>query len=326
MRFLLAAYDPAHETPDGSYWVWAHPDLPADVRNSFYYEIAARNLPEKPNELLADDCHGGWAAINDTWACWYRFLDGGRDLRGRPGRFVLICAFCGRRDNANTNGFGVLESPPFQNMVKVAAFARPLPPPDSLDLSLDLPECTAPVASPVGNVTGKVDYAGEDADEKASAACANLPPELRFTCAIRRHQGMTAITVETSRFRDGAEPPDSRIAAMVPIGTPRSTVRNPQSPATTGRVDGDRRWSGLLRVAVPLWQAALCACFALALGFVIGERFGMQPVPIEPIYTPDTRPTELPGDNRRLIRPRISNPRTLSEPAGNEKAMGSQSH
>jgi hypothetical protein len=44
MRFLLAAYDPAHETADGKYWVWWHRDLPVELMNSFYYAVAAKSF------------------------------------------------------------------------------------------------------------------------------------------------------------------------------------------------------------------------------------------------------------------------------------------
>ena len=287
MKFLLAAYDPAHETADGSYWVWGHNDIPADVRNSFYYEVAAKNLPRNPNELLPDDCHGGWAAVSDTWACWYRFLNGGRDLRGRPGRFVLICAFCRRRDYANHNGFPVLNAGPFQDLSKVAVFSRPLPAPDRLDLDLDLPEIAVMTTSPFANgPTNTREYRGAEATARAASVCANLRPEDRFHCAVCRHDGEWAITVEMTAASDK---PVARISPTLPASPiAGAVVHRVDSHAGPKMIQDHHRRHSVLRllsISVPMWAALAFVCLAGAIGFLAGHRVTETP-PVPPSASP----------------------------------------
>ena len=314
MRFLLAAYDPAHQTPDGEYWVFSHSELLPQIRNNFYYDVAAKNLPKNPNRMTASDCFGGWAAIDDVWACWYRFFDGGRDLRGRPGRFVLLCAFCRRRDNANTNAFSVLESKPFQDLGKVAVFSRPLTAPDSLEISLDLPEiASGTIRGSTKDHNGIRKFLGDDAPEKAAFACANLPPLFRFQCEISRSNGQLAISVEvnapSSKPSLISTPSTPGPNPGVAVGNPLPLTHDDKFANGTNEGDVDERPSfGPLSMAIPLWIAVLLMCVAAIGGFIGGKIIDApKPQPLAPQATSSPTETSVPNP----IRPDFNSTKAL---------------
>ncbi|WP_254508132.1 hypothetical protein [Anatilimnocola floriformis] len=93
MKILLALYDPAFQTADGNYWTWYHPQLAREQLVETYYEGLAADIPQHPNELEATTLWGGIYDLSKDWRCYYRFLNGGRDPQGRPGRYVVVCGF-----------------------------------------------------------------------------------------------------------------------------------------------------------------------------------------------------------------------------------------
>ncbi len=208
MKLFLAAYDPAHDSSTGNYWVWAHKDLPPALLNDFYYTVATKNISGNPNELSAADWHGGWAAVDETWTCWYRFLNGGRDLRGRPGRFVILCAFCRREDTTNRNVFGILDHKVFQELAKAAPSSRPIPKPakfPDLEVDVEFPPLEVLQNSYYGIGGDSFTYTGSDATEKASRTCADLPRDCRFNCKVTRQAGEIRIVVDIPPFRNLTE-------------------------------------------------------------------------------------------------------------------------
>ena len=97
---LLAAYDSAHSSSVGDYWVWSHHEVLADLRNSLYYDFLAKAVPKDGGVMGPGNCLGGYVQITDDWGCWYRSLDGGRDQFNRLGRFVICCGFIPTRGSA----------------------------------------------------------------------------------------------------------------------------------------------------------------------------------------------------------------------------------
>src|SRR5437773_4601706 len=99
LPYFLASYDPSIKGSTADFWVWHHHSLSLDLLNRAYYDYAFHHRPDNPLKLRSRDYHGGCATVNDTWVCWYRFLNAGRDTRTvGSGRWVLTCAFVRRKD------------------------------------------------------------------------------------------------------------------------------------------------------------------------------------------------------------------------------------
>ncbi|WP_425619502.1 hypothetical protein NA78x_002904 [Anatilimnocola sp. NA78] len=103
MKIYLALYDPAFQAADGTYWTWHHPVLSLELLAQTYYEGLAADLPPDPSALTESVVWGGMVDVNREWRCYYRFLDGGRDTRGRPGRYVVLCGFVPGRELATAD-------------------------------------------------------------------------------------------------------------------------------------------------------------------------------------------------------------------------------
>ena len=142
IKSLLAVYDPAANSPGGDYWVWRHPQLEAFVLSRCYSAIADRHLPAKPNQLTEADCHGGCYADRD-WCCFYRVFNGGRDLRGRPDRYVILVAAIPRQSVMAFECSNLLQEGVFQNWATQQPLLNSLTPPPEHACSFTLQSLTA---------------------------------------------------------------------------------------------------------------------------------------------------------------------------------------
>jgi hypothetical protein len=195
---FLAAYDPAHPSPNGNYWVWHHPVLPAKALESYYYDVAVPCLPENPNDLGATDMCGGCAALDEVWCAWFRFFNGGRDLQGRPGRFVILCAFVRREDMVGWDCSGILESEQFQNMARSIP-PCPVPKPDALEIDF-VPKVVVvePLLLASAKLGTKVNLEGDSAITQAGELCSFLARKEQFLCKISRREGITRAIIQVT--------------------------------------------------------------------------------------------------------------------------------
>lgn len=315
MRLLLAVYDPAHESSDGKYWVWSHPDLTDELKNRFYYNAAVKHLPENPNAITPSDCHGGWTSIDETWACWYRFLDGGRDLRGRPGRFVLICAFCRRTDNINLNGFSILDSAPFQRLAQATAFSRPIPQPESLECDVRLPAIEGSSAAVQNSHDAPSKFVGPKATERAAAACCNLQPSYGFDVAYIRSGDRSLATVEITKS------PEAKVSKMVGPTNIASVSRPspPTGPRHNASVANEAlserytrtaaRASLLFSASIPNWAVLIIICVVALGAYFFGARNSAEKTPIINSTSNDTpSPAKQPSVSGTLEPPSVAVP------------------
>lgn len=120
MKFLLALYDPGAPPRAGSHWSWHAPELSAALLDRFFYDIANKHRPEHPNSLAPDHVWGGVARVNAEFMAAYRFVNGGRDGQGRPGRYVLIAAFAAATDAVGKDLTPLLQSHAFERVVSEA--------------------------------------------------------------------------------------------------------------------------------------------------------------------------------------------------------------
>src|ERR1035437_5694070 len=131
MTVHFAIFDPSVPQSNGSYWTCGSDTISPALLDRVYYEYAHEQRPQDPSSLLGTDLLGGCAGVDETWCCWYRFVDGGRDLRGRPGRFIILAAFISRMDMVGRDCLGVLQSGTFQSLAGSAPITCPLVPPQS---------------------------------------------------------------------------------------------------------------------------------------------------------------------------------------------------
>lgn len=170
MNLWMAAYDPAHASLNGNYWVWQHPRLTAESLNQLHAEFARSHLPAQPNLLTAAEVHGGCIGLKDGWCAIYRAYNGGRDLLGRPGRYLLLAAFFQRGQIDNVDPAAILEHGTFAEWARGQPLKGPGQPPHGFeDQFVDVKMVTAAAASV--------------ADTNVSESwrkCQQLPAEARF--------------------------------------------------------------------------------------------------------------------------------------------------
>lgn len=136
MRVYLAAFDQAHKGPSGNYWAWRHPQIPQFVLDEFYYKVGTHHLQKVHDDVSNGPDVGGGAALDQDWLCWYRFLAGGDDTGGRPGRVVILCGFTGRSHETTGHVSSLLTSDLFELLSREARHQSPLQPPSSLEIEV----------------------------------------------------------------------------------------------------------------------------------------------------------------------------------------------
>jgi hypothetical protein len=178
---LLAAYDSAHPSAGGDYWVWSHHSVPAELRNSLYYDFVAKALPKNGEGMGPGNCVGGYVQITDDWGCWYRLFDGGRDQFNRIGRFVICCGFIPTRGSARWDCSSILDSAPFKEVAALAWSGKPICPPCSLEFTIiPNPIVTAPDA--IGRLLRgeEITVEGFDALHLAGQIVGSMPRTARW--------------------------------------------------------------------------------------------------------------------------------------------------
>ena len=114
---------------DGDYWTWAASE-PRALLNRFYGDVAVKHLPPKPNDLQDGDLWGGIVRLTD-WTVVYRYLNGGWDKQGRPGRCVLMTAWIAADDAQGFDLMPIFTNGTFRHVAENAK-SIPVPPPFSL--------------------------------------------------------------------------------------------------------------------------------------------------------------------------------------------------
>lgn len=135
----LAAYDPAEVTPTGDYWVWRSSRLDRRLVEAHHARIEAGHPFDSTIRSEHDDPCGGCVAIGSDWCCVYRYFAGGRDRRGRLGRFVLVCCFIPRHESIACDPPALLRQGPFSSIdAEALAQGTQLPHREAAELDLEL--------------------------------------------------------------------------------------------------------------------------------------------------------------------------------------------
>ena len=139
-KIHYALFDQAHDIENGFYWTWFSKSLSPDTLKKFYNEVAKKDLPKEPNQLISDNICGKIVSF-DKWKIVYRFYNGGNDKHNRPDRFVLLTAWLEKispsdttQGNCEPDFNRVFHLPIFEKLSELE-FAKQIPiPPPSWDL------------------------------------------------------------------------------------------------------------------------------------------------------------------------------------------------
>jgi hypothetical protein len=221
-RFAL--YDPAQPSPGGSYWAWLAEGLDVARLDKLYYDAASGNRPPDPNRLLPDDVWGGIAELGDDIVGVYRYFDGGRDLHGRPGRFVILATLLDSRDVRGRDLSVIFRSETARWAAQRAPMTCPLPAPPSLEEPIELP----PVIVDDDLTQERFEFVGHDALSRAGRVFGSLPSGMGWRCMIR---GASDCVSQSSIYRNNpTSPPSADAGDSGPTGTrPQETGDGPQS-------------------------------------------------------------------------------------------------
>jgi hypothetical protein len=231
MNAYLALYDPSHVNPEGTYWTWRHKAVPLAVLDGFYYEFAAKRRPDSPNSLAPSDLNGGLIRVSKDWTAVYRFLNGGRDTRGRPERFVLLSAWLASADAVKIDLLSLLDSQIFRNIARIAVNTCPVSAPKTLLLELPLCErgnnrCDIDAAPK----EGKLDFAGNDAIEKATRHFLTLPAEYMAIANFINSGRVARASIEVITPQTHSFPKPRAANAGQPIAKPKINAPKTDCP------------------------------------------------------------------------------------------------
>lgn len=259
-RCLLAAFDQAHLNSDGTYWSWRHADLTLDILDAFYYDFAAKHWPtlDTPPE---ESFRGGCARVDARWLCWYRFLEGGRDKVGRPGRYVVVAAFVESSSGDFQDCLGLLQSPFFDALALQARTECPIRAPENLEFPWESARIQPDSASAAklqkdGQIVLTVDTASDD----VWPMCAAISSTHRFDCFIVQGGARSSISV-------GIVELDGHCQAMQ--GS-RPSIDSPKTCSPDRPIRGTRLFHRIRLITsarkLPL-IVITCVTLALAIGF-----------------------------------------------------------
>ncbi|MDY0167762.1 MAG: hypothetical protein RBS80_14535 [Thermoguttaceae bacterium] len=270
-RVLLATYDPSHLSRDGSYWVWRSPYLTRELLERFYFDKSALFQPEDIRQLGEDDIWGGVTRLEQQWLCMCRYYNGGRDLRGRPGRFLLAVALVAMSDVIGRDVLPLFRNETFEWIAKNAAHC-PLPEPPVLEQDIRL-QLARPDPVQIARVLKelRVEYRGPDAARVATATALALPDDRPWNCIVRITARETIAVVERQAPSDqlpaGAEAERADQVPPEPAEKPKRQAKEPVQPDPS-QVSGQSR---LQRAAM---QGARAATAIASAAMAFAQRHG----------------------------------------------------
>lgn len=191
--------------------------------------MAAKNCPPEPNRLCPGDVWGGIAELGDDQVGVYLFFNGGRDLLGRPGRFVLLATLLERKEVQDRDLSAIFRCTVVQWVSEKAPTNCPLPSPPSLHEDLELPRSRVdPGLTGLILTQPKYEFARDDSVERAAGIFCRLPLGRSWRCDIQSAQyleGQICIYQDLPypvRPETPGKPPDAGQSEPLPTHVPPS--------------------------------------------------------------------------------------------------------
>jgi hypothetical protein len=238
-QFLLALYDPAFQAADGSYWTWHAPELNDRLLATTYYELLVPSIPPNPNQLAVDHLWAGMGDVSDEWRCFFRFISGGCDQRGRPGRYVVICAFVARADCRMWAPLDLLQGDEFQKLAQRAPGECPLAVGQLRFTVGPAPATADPVVLAEVISAGRFQCNDAGAVHRAADLLQSLPADRRWQATLRDVGGERCAEIRLREQRRDrpppSDPPTTKISGneqVRQIPSPISQVLGPLSLIT----------------------------------------------------------------------------------------------
>lgn len=148
IRFLWALRDPGAQ---GDLWIWRHPTIELNLLSLSLKQIQKHAPPSSINSWTADDCLGGYLTLDENWSVFYRYFNGGKDLQGRPDRYVLLIGVVERpvieRTIIDDN---LLKQGQFRELAQQQPLSLHIPLPTLLAEERQLPQCDQRLAKSLG--------------------------------------------------------------------------------------------------------------------------------------------------------------------------------
>jgi hypothetical protein len=203
--------------------------LPKDLPQACYWFLAKKHLPESVNSLSSDDCFGGCLATDDEWCCFYRFFNGGYDLRGRPDRFVLLCAFVERSVINGCDCSGLLDSEPFLDWAGKQPLQGTPFAPKNLEQEFVCERLNSTPAQMKAPSNAPAIFSGAMAVSESWSLCSRLPVSDSFHWRVNRLAGKSYVELQTlTPFGSGTQTVDQ--AALQPRSNGSGSKITPSIP------------------------------------------------------------------------------------------------
>jgi hypothetical protein len=221
MRVRLAFFDSDLDTAAGFYWKWHHPDVARDVLDKLYYNTIAPEITGQVAGRSLEKLWGGFAAIDQTWCGWYRLFDGGRDKRGRAGRYMILAALCPRAEVGAIDPTWMLTREPFQHLGENRRPSEPIVERPELELNVQ-----APVLSPLAVDPILIDRlrhdrvlqeSGPGSASTAALLCNHLDGSVRWSIVIRGAPECPTVGIKLTSLTPPAPQKSPRVQSDLPV-------------------------------------------------------------------------------------------------------------
>lgn len=236
MRVSLALYDPSQPSSDGSYWSWRASCLDRNSLDQLFYKVATSDRPDDPGRLGPSNVVGGLARVAPDWIYAYRYGDGGRDVRGRPGRFVMVVVGFRMEDAHGIDLKAIMTCPAMVETLANAPLSDPVPAPEELEFDVATqPSRVDPVLVAKALRGERLELCGPEAVAQAGALCAGLPMNRLWTCRLGVNNHEAFAVVECPREE---EEPGLQLSNM-PAANRTEVIA--EKPSRSGRTDPQSR-------------------------------------------------------------------------------------
>jgi len=303
----LAMYDPSQPSTDGSFWSWRAPSIDQKLLDSLYYDFAKYNRPEDPSQLSDSSIVGGFVALTPDRVFAYRFGNGGRDARGRPGRFVMVVASL-RVDQSRVCGLAaVMTCPVFAAALAKAPFSCPVPAPAELEIDVITPPSRVDLVLVAKAIREeRLELSGPEAMREAAEVCGSLPADRQWRCSLRVDDDVCIAVVECPRVAEKPALPPPILSPIKP-----SVPAPPESRTSVRVVSPLAFWNWWRHASRPL-RHAVAALLIVSVCVLLWEGHQTGHGGIAP----------LPGNNGGRFQP--MQPDRLRHPSSQEADMPDQ--
>ncbi len=240
------------------YWVWQSSKIPRGKLTQILKYTQELDPSLQARESLPEDCQGGFLTLDDEYGGFYRYLDGGRDAAGRPGRYLLLVGIVKRSSLAEVEIADPLEMGLFGELAAKQPFLASVPAPQSLETSI---LASKRVPGQVGTITATSSAIGQSPTSwpEVWRQTSEWPLVRRWLVRCRKKAGspptFTVFTLSepsgTSPNLSNNSPPTTHVADELPFSVRDWRTRYPwNSPMRTSFFHGALNRTSLILLVV----------------------------------------------------------------------------